>query len=190
VAIRILVFAGSTRNGSYNQSLAKIAGQGAVSGGAEVTFLNLVDYELPIFNEDLEKRGRPDNVQKLKELFENHDGFLIASPEYNSSISPLLKNTIDWVSRPDEDKPPLSAYQGKIAGIMAASPGALGGLRGLTHLRSILGNIGVTVLPKQMAISRAFEAFDADGNLKDEGQQSTILGIGRTVAEYAEKLKT
>lgn len=136
----------------------------------------------------MEKSGEPQNAQKLKLIFAEHDGLLISCPEYNSSITPLLKNTIDWVSRPSEGKPPLFAYAGKFAGLMAASPGALGGLRGLVHVRAILGNIGVTVVPNQLAISQAFEAFDNDGNLFDEKQQNTVLDIGSTVANFARNL--
>lgn len=186
----ILAFSGSSRTGSYNQKLVQIAAAGARKSGAEVTVINLGDYELPLFNEDLEKSGEPENAQKLKSIFADHDGLLIACPEYNSSITPLLKNTIDWVSRPSEGKPPLFAYAGKIAGLMSASPGGLGGLRGLVHVRAILGSIGVTVIPNQMAISRAFEAFDEHGNLNDEKQQNAILDIGSTVANFANKLNS
>ena len=98
---------------------------------------------------------------KLKKLFIEHHGFLISSPEYNSSISAVLKNAIDWISRPVAGEAPLAAFQFKAAALMSASPGALGGLRGLVHLRSILGNIGVLVLPTQVAISKGFEAFCA-----------------------------
>lgn len=185
---KILAFAGSARTESFNGKLIEVAAEGARLAGAEVTVLNLKEYPLPIFDEDLEKEGRPDNVAKLKQLFINSNGLLIASPEYNSSITPLLKNTIDWVSRPDEGEPILAAYQGKVAGIMAASPGGLGGLRGLVHLRAILQNIGVTVVPNQMAIPAAHDAFDDNGQLKNEKQQATVLKIGADVAEMASKL--
>ncbi len=121
-------------------------------------------------------------------MFAAHDGFLISSPEYNSSIAPLLKNAIDWASRSEEGKPPLFAYQRKIAGLMAASPGGLGGLRGLVHLKAILGNIGVTVIPQQLAIAHALDALDADGNLKDGKQHQGIKQIGSSVADLARKL--
>ncbi len=130
----------------------------------------------------------PENAKKLKQLFLDHDGLLISSPEYNSSITPLLKNTIDWVSRPAEGEPMLAAYRGKVAALMAASPGGLGGLRGLVHVRSILSSIGVIVLPDQIAVSRAFEAFDDDGQLKDEKQQARVQGLGESVANMLSKL--
>jgi chromate reductase len=186
---RIIALSGSSRNGSYNQTLIKIAAAGARSAGADVEIIDLNEYELPLFNEDLErKNGVPENALKLKKLFIEANGFLISSPEYNSSVSPLLKNTIDWVSRAVEGETPMAAYTGKVAGIMAASPGGLGGLRGLVHLRSILQNIGVIVVPKQVAISRAFEAFDDSGSLKEERQQESVQAIGIAVANVAAKL--
>jgi len=186
---RILAFAGSARRESYNHQLALIAAAGARDAGADVTVLNLRDYPLPLYDEDLErKQGRPKNAQKLRQLFIEHDGLLIASPEYNSSITPLLKNTIDWVSRPSEGESPLAAYQGKVAALMAASPGGLGGMRGLVHVRSILSSIGVIVLPKQVAVPRAFEAFDESGQLRNEKQQSQIRDLGSSVTETLDKL--
>ncbi len=187
---KILAFSGSARNGSFNQQLVQIAARGAEAAGANVTIVNLKDFPMPIFNQDLESsEGMPEHAARLKKLFIEHDAILISSPEYNSSITPLLKNSIDWVSRAAEGEPPLVAYQGKVAGLMAASPGGLGGLRGLVHLRAILGNIGVTVLPQQMAISAAYQAFDEQGNLRDQKSQETVLGIGRSVAKTAAKLK-
>lgn len=186
---RILAFAGSARMESYNYRLVRIAAEGARSAGADVTVLNLKDYPLPLFDEDLEQeQGPPENATKLKQLFLAHDGLLIASPEYNSSITPLLKNTIDWVSRPAEGEASLAAYQGKVAALMAASPGGLGGLRGLVHVRSILSNIGVIVLPDQIAVSRAFEAFGDDGQLNDEKQRARVQGLGKSVANMLSKL--
>jgi len=186
---RILAFSGSARRDSFNQKLVHEAAQGAEQVGAEVTIVNLGDYPLPIMDEDLEReQGTPENAAKLKALFLAHDGLLIAAPEYNSSITPLLKNAIDWVSRPAEGEEPLAAYQGKTAALMSVSPGGLGGLRGLTHLRSILGNIGVLVLPGQIAISQAHEAFDAAGILKDERKRSRVQEFGKTLAETIAKL--
>ena len=185
---RILAFAGSARQDSYNKRLLRIAAKGAEQAGAEVTVIDLRDYPLPIFDEDLEKTGTPDNARKLKELFVGHEGVLIASPEYNSSITALLKNTIDWVSRPASGEPPLVAYRGKVASLMSASPGALGGLRGLVHLRSILGNIGMIVLPDQIAVPKAYEAFDPDGQLTDGKLQTSVEGLGAGLVEVMRKL--
>ncbi len=186
---RILAFAGSARTDSYNAQLVQVAAEGARTAGADVTVLNLKEYPLPLYDQDIEQeQGTPENAKKLKQLFLDHDGLLISSPEYNSSITPLLKNTIDWVSRPAEGEPMLAAYQGKVAALMAASPGGLGGLRGLVHVRSILSSIGVIVLPDQIAVSRAFEAFDDDGQLKDEKQQKRVQGLGESVANMLSKL--
>ena len=186
---RILAFAGSARTDSYNARLVQVAAGGARTAGADVTVLNLKEYPLPLFDQDIEQeQDTPENAKKLKQLFLNHDGLLISSPEYNSSITPLLKNTIDWVSRAAEGEPMLAAYQGKVAALMAASPGGLGGLRGLVHVRSILSSIGVIVLPDQIAVSRAFEAFDDDGQLKDEKQRARVKGLGESVANMLKKL--
>lgn len=186
---RILAFAGSQRKKSFNAKLVAIAAEGAREAGADVTILDLRDYPLPLFDQDLEQEsGAPDNVALLKRMFLDHDGLLISSPEYNSSITPLLKNVIDWVSRPAEGEPMLAAYQGKVAALMAASPGGLGGLRGLVHVRSILSSIGVLVLPEQVAVSRAFEAFDNAGQLKDEKQQDRVKGLGQSVADLLSRL--
>ena len=187
---RILAFAGSIRRESFNKKLVAIAAQGAREAGAEVTLIDLKDFPLPLFDQDLEaEQGMPENGKKLKKLFIDHDGLLIASPEYNSSFPAVLKNAIDWVSRPAPGEPSLVAFRGKVATLMSASPGALGGLRGLVHVRSILGNIGVIVLPDQIAVAQAHEAFNPDGTLKDPKRQAGIEGLGRTLAEFLAKLK-
>lgn len=187
---RILAFAGSARRDSFNKKLIKIAVKGAQDAGAEVTLLDLADFPLPLYDGDLEaEQGIPENAKALKELFLAHQGLLLSCPEYNSSITPLLKNTIDWVSRPVEGEGPLAAYQGKVCSLMSASPGALGGLRGLVHVRAILENIGVIVLPKQMAISQANNAFADDGTLNDSRQQETIQGLGKNLCGFLQKLR-
>ena len=112
-----------------------------------------------------------------------HEGLLIASPEYNSSITPLLKNTIDWVSLAGDGEKALAGYEGNVAAVMSTSPGRLGGLRGLVHLRSILSNIGVLVIPDQAAVGVAHAAFDEDGDLVDEGRRASIRGLGQSVTK-------
>ena len=185
----ILAFAGSTRTDSFNKKLVKIAAEGARDAGADVTVIDLRDFAMPLYDGDLEqKEGLPSNARKLKDLMLSHKGFLIASPEYNSSISGVLKNTIDWASRQSEGEQPLACFQGKVAGIMSASPGGLGGLRGLVHVRSILGNIGIIVTPNQIAIAKAHESFDADGTLKDKKQEGQVKKIGADVAALLIKL--
>ncbi|MBD2615449.1 MAG: NADPH-dependent FMN reductase [Nostoc sp. ZfuVER08] len=186
---KILAFAGSTRIDSYNKKLVKIAAAGAKAAGAEVTYLDLRDLPLPLYDEDLEaQEGMPANARTLKDLMISHQGFLIASPEYNSSLTAVLKNAIDWASRPYPNEAPLAAFSGKVATIMSASPGGLGGLRGLVHLRSILGNIKVLVLPDQIAVSKAYEAFNADGTLKDPKQQESIEKLGEGLTKILFKL--
>lgn len=185
---KILAFAGSARAESYNQLLVRVAAAAATKAGAEVTLLNLKDYPLPLFDEDLEREGTPENATKLKQLFLDHDGLLIACPEYNSSITPLLKNTIDWVSRPVEGEPRLAAYVGKVATLMSASPGGLGGLRGLVHVRSILSSIGVIVLSDQVAIPNAHEAFDDSGAMKDARKRLQIEALGTGLVTVVSKL--
>jgi chromate reductase, NAD(P)H dehydrogenase (quinone) len=188
---KILAFAGSLRKDSYNKKLVKIAAAGAQAAGADVTFVDLKDLPMPIYDEDIESaQGLPPNAKKFKQMMIAHDGVLIASPEYNSSISAALKNAIDWASRPEPGETPLVAFDGKVAGLMAASPGALGGLRGLVTVRSILGNIKVIVLPDQIAVIKAHESFNADGSLKDSKQQAAVEKLGASVAGVLKKLKS
>ncbi len=188
---KVLAFSGSLREGSYNQKLAAIAASGAEAAGALVRVLDLRDLPLPLYGGDLEKRdGLPPNGLELREILKAHDGFLIASPENNSSLSAALKNAIDWASRPRAGEPELVCFRGKTAAIMAASPGALGGLRGLVHLRSILSNIGVLVLPEQKTIPKAHEAFGTDGRLADAKQHDAVADLGRKLAALLIKLKS
>lgn len=190
--IKILAFSGSARKDSFNQKLVAIAAEGAREAGADVTLINLKDYPMPLYDGDLEaKDGLPEYALKFKALLASHDALLIASPEYNSAFSPLLKNAIDWASRPtEENELMVSAYRGKVAGIMSTSPGALGGMRGLVFLRMLLENIQVMVHPEQKAVSSCYEAFSEDGNLKSEEVQASIKAIGSDVARMALKLKS
>ncbi|WP_417519966.1 NADPH-dependent FMN reductase [Minwuia sp.] len=186
---RILGFAGSTRAASVNRVAAQAALAGAEAAGGEVTWLELRDYPLPLYDGDLEaNEGFPDNVIALKDLFDAHDGLVIGCPEYNSSITPLLKNTIDWVSRPIEGRPPLHAFAGKVAGLVSASGGALGGLRGLVHVRAILGNIGVTVIPQQRAVGGVAGKI-ADGAITDDDTLKSLMLVGARTADVAAALK-
>ncbi len=185
---KILAFAGSLRKDSYNKLMVKAALAGAKAAGAEVTFIDLADYPLPFMDEDLEKReGLPANARKLKELFKSHQGLLIATPEYNKSIPAVLKNVIDWVSRPVPDEKPFEPFAGKVVGTMSASPGAFGGIRALGHLSFILNNISFIVLPDGYSLVKAHEVFNPDGTIKDAKTAETVAGIGRKVAELARK---
>ena len=178
--MKILALSGSIREKSFNSRLLDIAVTGAKSAGAEVTVVNLRDYDMPLFNQDLEyQEGAPDAVVQLKNLMIQHQGLLIASPEYNGFPSPLLKNMLDWMSRQqNEHEPPMFAYNGKIAAVMAASPGAGGGTRGLTMLRILLQNLGVMALPGQVTLGRAGQAFREDGRLHEERLQLAAESLG------------
>lgn len=188
---RILAFGGSLRAESFNQKLIRTAADGAKAAGAEVTVIHLRDYPLPVFDEDIERRdGLHENARKLKELFKAHHGLLIGCPEYNSGITAALKNAIDWVSRPAPGEKPLECFTGKIAGLLAASPGALGGIRGLPYVRHILSNIGVIVLPDQFALAVAHEAMDANGRLKDDSKRAAAERVGAAVAQTLSQLLT
>lgn len=185
---KIVAFAGSTRTASFNKQLVAIAAEAARAAGAEVSVVDLRDLALPLFDQDLEDSGGlPAGAKTFKNLLRESDGILIASPEYNSSVTAVLKNAIDWASRAEnDDEPPLAAFRGKAAALFSASPGALGGLRGLVHLRAILGNIGVHVLPDQLSIPKAHEAF-ADGGLKDTGKAGQVAGLARQLVEFLRK---
>jgi len=188
-SIKLLSLSGSIRKESFNKKAAKAAAEIAASSGVSSNFIDLIDYPLPILNQDWEAaEGMPDNALKLKKLFNEHDAFIISSPEYNSSISALLKNTIDWLSRPDKSGEALEPFKGKTAAVIAASPGALGGLRGLVHLRAILTNLHVLVIPDQLAISSAFNAFDENGSLIDEKQQERLSNIVERLIEVSSAL--
>ena len=175
---RLLAFAGSTREASLNKRLLRVAVAMAERSGATVTTLDLRDLPMPLYDGDLEASGGlPSNAKRFKELMVAHQGLLIAAPEYNSSITGVLKNAIDWASRASPGEAPLAAFRDKTAGLLSASPGALGGLRGLVHLRAILSSIEVLVIPEQFALSRAHEAFDDAGALKDPKQAASVQRV-------------
>ncbi len=189
MSVRILAFAGSTRTESWNKKLIRIGADAAHQAGALVTLVDLRDYPLPLYDGDLEaKEGLPENAKKLKALFLGHPGLLVSSPEYNSSVPGVLKNAIDWVSRSAPGEAPLACYAGKVAGLLSASPGALGGLRGLVHFRALLGNIKVLVIPEQFSLPKANEAFNPDGSLKDPKHQASVEGVARALVGLLSKL--
>jgi len=186
---KILAFSASTRAESFNSRLLRLAVSEARQAGAEVTAVDLADYPMPLFNADLEARGMPDSVQAFKELMFTHDGFLIATPEYNGFFSPLLKNTIDWASRQYGDEPSLAAFSGKTAGLIAASPGRLGGIRGLAATRQLLSGIGVHVVPAQFGLASASRAFADDGRLADAGNHAALVKVVTNLVGSSERLK-
>lgn len=187
---RILAFAGSTRTHSFNKRILHTAVFGAREAGAEVTLIDLRDYTMPIYDGDLEeKKGIPDNAKKLKDLFKNHHALLLALPEYNSSMSGVFKNAIDWVSRKEKGEEELECFIGKVAALISASPGQLGGMRGLVHARSMLENIHVIVMPEQVCVPRANEAFDEYGNLKNEKLKKSIEKIGSSLVDLTLRVR-
>lgn len=186
---RILAFAGSARKASFNKRVLSVAAGAAERAGAQVTTIDLGDYPLPIMDEDTEAAdGLPANALKLKDLFKASDGLLLACPEYNSAITPLLKNVIDWVSRPREGEYPLECFDQKVCGLVAASPGGLGGLRGLLTVRLILSSIKVIVLPETAAVSNAHKAFEGE-TIRDEKVRMMVEGVGTRVAEVAAMIR-
>lgn len=192
--VPVLAFAGSARRDSLNKKLVRIAADCARGAGGAVTLIDLQDYPMPIYHGDYEaEHGLPDNATRLRELFLAHEGLIIASPENNSSVTALLKNTLDWVSRSIGDgkgrNSGLAPYRGKLAGLLSASPAMFGGARGLPHLRQILASLGVTVLGAQVSIPRADHAFDASGALVEEGQRKAVATLARAVVETAAKLR-
>ncbi|MEM9332482.1 MAG: NAD(P)H-dependent oxidoreductase [Pseudomonadota bacterium] len=188
---RILVFAGSTRSGSFTTRLAGSAARELSLLDCEVTRISLEDYELPIYNGDLEaKDGIPDNALKLAKLMHSHDGFFIVSPEYNGSLPPLLKNTIDWVSRVSsvEDEE-VSPYRGKVCAIAAASPGGMGGMSVLYHLREILVRLGTLVVSEQVALGNAGDAFDDLDKVTNERSEKLLVATCKSLTTKATTMR-
>ena len=194
MSARILAFAGSARRDSLNKKLARAACAAAADAGAEATLVDLDDYPMPLYHGDLEAAsGMPEKARELRALFLEHDGLLIASPENNNSLSSLLKNTIDWLSRDTGDgrgaNSGLAPWKGKVAGLLAASPGAFGGVRHLPHLRQILAGLGVTVVGAQVAVPKAPQAFAADGSLADERVAKQVRALAEAVTGLAARLR-
>lgn len=166
---KIAVIVGSTREGSFNRMLGRLAIGALEAHGASVADIDLGAFDLPLYSAALEADAFPFDAQRLKEVLAAQDGLLFVSPEYNGSVSPLLKNAIDWASRPtgDESLVAFSAYRGKASAVMSASISPFGGLRGLMHLRQILSTIQTLVIPEQVLVPNAHAAFDEEGGLKD-----------------------
>lgn len=184
---RVLVFPGSNRAGAYSGKVADAAALELAKLECDVTRISLIDYSLPIMDEDLQRlEGIPENAMKLGRLFAAHDGILIASPEYNGSIPPLLKNTIDWVSRisRDGDKA-LKPYAGKVAGLCSSSAGHFAGILALSHLRPVLVRLGVQVISEQLSVPDAGTAFNADGSFKDERARANLIKVCSALAGQA-----
>jgi chromate reductase len=187
---RILAFAGSLREHSLSKRVLKTAISGARAAGAEVTYVDLRDYPMPIYNsDDHERDGFDENALKLQGLLTEHDGLLIASPEYNGSLPAALKNAIDWASRQSDRYERSMVFPGKVAGIMTASPGSLGGVRSLAHLRGVLTSVGVVVLPQEVAVTFAEDKFVDDGEeMTDERVKGNLEALGAALVEMLRRM--
>ncbi len=189
----ILVIAGSARRDSHARRLARGCLAPLEAAGAQVNLIELADYPAPLYHGDLEaESGLPECIVRLQQQLAASDGLLVVSPEYNGSITPLLKNTLDWCSRPNPADPArsgLAVYAGRAAALVGSSPGALGGLRALFHVRDILGYLGLQVIPQQLAVGRAAEAVGADGRLTDPGQQATLDKLAAALVDTARRLR-
>lgn len=183
--MKLLIFAGSTRQNSFNRKLAITAATMARDAGATVTHLELSGLDIPLYNADLEAQGTPPDVIRLKQLMFEHPAWIICSPEYNGSYTALLKNTIDWASSPVKGHPDWAQgtkpFEGKVVGLLSASPGGLGGLRSLSHLNPLLSNLQCWVAPRQFALGGAGQAFDADGLLHNEAHRQGVQSVLKQV---------
>jgi len=187
---KILAFGGSLRRDSWNQKLAAAAAESARALGADVTLIALRDFAMPVYDGDIESAsGLPEPVKRFKAVLKEHDAWLISTPEYNASISGSLKNAIDWASRSEPGEPALSCFTGKVTGLVAASPGPFGGLRGLTITRGLLGHMQTLVVPEQLALSKAHEAFGPDGRLLDAKHQASLDKVVKRLVEVATALR-
>ena len=190
--MQLLVFAGSTRLLSFNRRLAAVAAQIGRDAGATVSHIELADFDIPMYNADLEARGTPPDVLRLKQLMFEHPAWIICSPEYNGAYTALLKNTIDWVSSPIKSDPAwtdgFKSFRGKVVGMLSASNGALGGLRSQSHLAPLLLNSQCWLAPKAFALACAADAFDADGALQDKAQHNNVRAVVEQVLWAAGRL--
>jgi len=187
---KILALAGSLRKHAYSKRVLKTAIKGAADAGAEVTYIDLGDYPMPLYNaDDHERDGFDENALKLQKLLHAHDGLLVASPEYNGSLSGVLKNALDWTSRPSGEFKMGEVFGGKVGAIITESPGAFGGLRCLGHLRSILSILGVNVLPSEIAVSKVHGMFDGDDEAMTDAKMKKLLeDLGASLVDTLHKL--
>ena len=181
---RILAFSGSARRESLNRKFLAVAVQLVREVGGDITLLDLNDYGLPLYHGDLEDTdGLPANATKLIGLIAHHDALLIASPEYNSMITPLLKNTLDWCTRGDDDP-----FGGKVAAVISASPGGYGGVRSLQLAQQLLLKLGCHVVPGQLTLPHADKAFDEQGGLKEPRSQKALQALAVSLVRTATRL--
>lgn len=191
MAVRILAFAGSDRKASFNRALLRYAVEGAQQAGAEVTVARLSEYEMPIYDGDLEaERGLPPGALAFQTAVEEHDALLIATPEHNGGYTALLKNSIDWLSRPRPNgQSGVELVAGKTAALISTSPGILGGVRSQTGLRIVLEKLGMIVIPQSIALGGATRVFE-DGQLTNPATVDVVRGVGAELARIAERLRS
>ena len=191
--MKLLVFAGSTRLNSWNRKLATVTAAMARAGGVEVTHIELADFDVPMYNADLEASGTPPDVLRLKQVFYDHPAWIVCTPEYNASYPALLKNTFDWISSPVQSDPAWSdgftSSRGKVVGMLSAAPGALGGLRSQSHLAPLLLNLQCWLAPVNFALGHAGKAFDEMGTLVDEASQRNVQAVIDQVLWAAARLQ-
>lgn len=189
--IKIALLSGSLRGDSFNTKLVlAVAGEIEKQGGVEIDLISLNKLDLPLYDQDIEDKAFPAGALELKKRLIAADAFLVGSPEYNGSISGALKNAIDWASRPRPDEESLECFKGKACGLLAASPGAIGGLRGLRHVRQILTQIQMVVVPQEFALGKAHEAFDDHGQIKDENARKMANNVGQSLVTMTRLLKS
>jgi chromate reductase len=190
---RIVVMAGSSRREAYSRRVAAACARALKAAGGEVELIELAAYPAPLYNGDLEaEAGLPDCIVRLQQILHASDGLLVVNPEYNGSITPLLKNTLDWCSRPnpaDRARSGGAVYAGRAAAVVGSSPGVLGGMRVLFHVRDILGYLGMHVIPQQLAVGKAGEAVGADDRLYDPAQQEMLDKLAVALVDSARRLR-
>jgi NAD(P)H-dependent FMN reductase len=181
--MKILAMGGSLRRNAWNQRIAEIAAQGAEVCGATVTGIELADYPMPLLNQDTEAQdAQGDGVLALRTMFREHDALLLGVPEYNGGLPAALKNAIDWLTRPQEGFERLDCFQGKVCALVSASPGPLGGIRGLPFTRTILSSLGMHVIPQQRCVGSVHTLFDDSGTLTDDATEAALHAIGKALA--------
>lgn len=190
---RIVVMAGSRRREALSRRVAAACARALDAVGAEVERVELDDYPAPLYDGDLEAAsGLPEAIVRLQRVLHASDGVLVVNPEYNGSLTPLLKNTLDWCSRPNPADPERSGgkvYAGRAAAVVGSSPGALGGMRVLFHIRDVLGYLGMQVIPQQLAVGKAGEAVGDDDRLRDAAQQEMLDKLAAALVDTARRLR-
>lgn len=188
--LRVLAFAGSTREASLNRRLLRLAARGAERAGAQVDLVEPADLRLPLYDGERElAEGMPAAARALKRRLAASRALLVASPEHDGGYAALLKNALDWLSRsPEKPEPHLADFRGRVAGLLSASPGPVGGARGLVQLRAVLSMLGCVALPEDVTLGRALDAFGPDGEPGDPGLRERAERLGARVVELARRL--